>query len=107
MDKLFFPLNSLQETFSVLYLISKLDYHSEFDSITASFNQIFNTNFKENKLKMSIDKYLNIMSMNLYTFHKLTKQIDELISTKKKYIFVKLHFPIVSGVQVFLKLKTS
>ena len=86
MNKLFFPLDSFKETFSVLYLVSKFDANTEFDSLTNAFNEVLGCNYKEKQLKIAIDKYFNLMNLNLSIFKNLIKKIDDSACKKKKTI---------------------
>jgi hypothetical protein len=82
-NQLFYPLKSLEQVYTLLYLSSKYHLDVELSSLTLTFNTVMQTQFNEQQLLFTIKKFYSLMATNEDSFFKLTESLEEKISQNK------------------------
>ena len=79
-EDIVWPLTSLDQLFSLLYISSKCNPNLEISFITKSFNDLYNSTFTECDIENVLNKTTNF---NYKSFMKTIEKIDILISKKQ------------------------
>ena len=83
MQKLFYPLNTLQEVYTLLYLSGSFDLDIEIATLTTVFNNLLKTHYKESILIGAIKKFYDLMGANKKLFSEFSKNIIEQVNHNK------------------------
>lgn len=83
MNKLFYPLSSLQEVYTLMYLSGNLDIDIELPTITSVFNSLLKTMYKESILLAAIKKFHDLMSADKNLFATFSKNLKEQVNANK------------------------
>ena len=79
-----YPLDNLQQFFSLFYLIQESDDDHCF--ISESFNDIFGTNYSADSISLFLAKFLNLFRMDKAGLVQLFASLKKKASNKKEYL---------------------
>ena len=83
MEKTFYPLSSLQEVYTLLYLSGNFDIELEIATLIRIFNAILNTNYDKSTLMLAIKKFYSLMDANEKSFSIFSKKLAETTAENK------------------------
>ena len=83
MNKLFYPLSSLQEVYTLIFLSGNFDIDVEMTSLVTVFNSVLKTQYDLHVLKHAIKKFYDLMGANKNLFSIFTKNLFEKVNEKK------------------------
>jgi hypothetical protein len=90
MNSVLIPLTTIQQAFSLIFL--KLST-SDSKFVCETFNEIFLTNYNENILNLTVDKYLRFFKLNINESKKLLASLQAKVKSKSKLLSpVKMNF---------------